>query len=310
MARVIQITVPDNRTDELLAEMRQADWVAGLQVHRGISLQPPGDVISILVTNRQFIPLNRRLIALGIAVEPGTSLVTTEPASVLTRASRDALMTDDTEASWEEMEFMLARESHATLNTLVLMGVSGAIAAVGLATNALHLVAGAMVIAPGFEPILRVALGLLNRTRALRRGLYDFALGYGVMLISAGVAAGLYRFWGHAAVGADPSYVGSHELIRYWSRFTPHSFVLSALASIAGAVLVSCHRSVLTAGVMLSLALVPSATLAAVGVVQGRPDLAGKGLLRWGLEVVIVLVCASGVFAYKRFFVQRRRSVL
>jgi uncharacterized membrane protein len=70
--------------------------------------------------------------------------------------------------------------------------------------------------------------------------------------------------------------------------------------------LIASRRAVLTAGVMIALALVPAATIASLGVVAGQLDVAGKGLLRWAIEVALVAATSALVFLWKRSSVQRR----
>lgn len=61
---------------------------------------------------------------------------------------------------------------------------------------------------------------------------------------------------------------------------------------------------------MIALALIPSACLAAMGLAMWDLRSAGHGLLRWALEVTIVLVGSILVFAWKRARVHQRRSML
>ena len=46
MPRVIEVSVPSEQTDQLVAELRSRDEVLGLRLQRGASLKPPGDVIT------------------------------------------------------------------------------------------------------------------------------------------------------------------------------------------------------------------------------------------------------------------------
>lgn len=83
----------------------------------------------------------------------------------------------------------------------------------------------------------------------------------------------------------------------------------SAFGAIAGAVVISGQRSVLTTGVMITLALIPSMGL--VGVAASTFDfaLAAKGALRWTIDALLVIVANGVVFALKRKYVHRRSAV-
>lgn len=307
MPRTVQITVPADRTDHLLAEIPRLDGLIGLQVQRGISLHPPGDVVTVQVMTSSFHALQRLLDGQGIGLESGNSILTNYPQSVTSSAQAEAIARDESEASWEEMEQAMAKESNMTANGLTTMAVAGVLAAVGICTNALHLVIGAMVIAPGFEPITRTALGVVAGSRAWRRGLVDVAKGYGALLAAAAVTAMVLQAMGYPPLSGEATYLPSGVLVSYWTSITGTSLLASAAASFAGAVLIAASRSILTSGVMIALALIPTATLAGMGLALGRWDVLGWGLLRWGIDLGLVVVCSALVFAWKYHRIHRRK---
>ncbi len=102
-----------------------------------------------------------------------------------------AVFRDTSTSTWEEIELTLGRESTMTVPKVVVMGLVGVVAAAGVLTGALHVVVGAMVIAPGFEPLVRIALGLVQRRGSWRDGLVDSARGYGALLLGAAACAAL-----------------------------------------------------------------------------------------------------------------------
>lgn len=57
MPSKVEITIPSYQTDRLVAEIKQLHELVGLRVQREFSLQPPGDLIPIEVTNRPVNPL-------------------------------------------------------------------------------------------------------------------------------------------------------------------------------------------------------------------------------------------------------------
>lgn len=76
----------------------------------------------------------------------------------------------------------------------------------------------------------------------------------------------------------------------------------------AGAVVVAAQRSVLSAGVMIALALIPTATITGMAIAMGELDVAGAAARRWLLEVAIVTVIASLVLFAKQSVHQKRRA--
>jgi len=88
------------------------------------------------------------------------------------------------------------------------------------------------------------------------------------------------------------------------------SLAATALASIAGALLAATNRSVLTGGVMVALALIPSATDTGMGIVAGEWTVAGRALLCWVIEAGLVFIFPIAFFAWKQRRVQRRKMML
>ena len=302
---------PSEQTDALVKTIQQIGGLIGLRVHRGVSVHPPGDVVSIEVTTAGLFQLLPVLDDAGVGVQSSTSASTSVPKSIITASeAAETLATEANELSWEEMELTIGNESNMSVNNLIVMAISGILAAIGISTDSLHLVIGAMVIAPGFEPITRVSLGLVARGRAWRRGLADIAKGYLSLAIAAAIMALVLKTLGTPPLGGSETYLPAGALTSYWTTITATGLIATAVASIAGAVLISSNGSVLTAGVMIALALVPSATIASMALVTGDLDTAGKALLRWSMEVASVAAFSALVFLWKRTALQPRPTRL
>ncbi len=298
-------------TPQLVEDLRRGEGLLGLRIQKGISVVPAGDVVSLEVTNGGFHHTLRTAARYGMGTEYGVSLTSSRPLSVVTNPGKELLPADTGEAGWEEIELTIAHESNMTANGLALMAVSGIVAACGIATGSIHLVVGAMVIAPGFEPLSRIALGLAASGAGWRRGLADSLKGYLTLALAAAATAWLLAIFGDAAPpGGGFSYLPGSELVAYWTTFTPASILSTAAASVGGAVLLAANRSVLTAGVMIALALIPSAVIASMAVVAGEWQQAWLAAARWSVDVVSVLVGSALVFLWKRRTVHGRRSWL
>ena len=306
MPRTLQITVPSERSSELLQILPHQPGILGLQLQQGVSIQPPGDVITVQVLNRHLPAILDRLQRLGIAADQSSTLLTSELASVVSPPKNNRIVNDSAEGSWEEMEATVARGSNMTLNALLLMLTAGFIAAAGMRDGALHLLVAAMLIAPGFEPLLRISLNLANGGRMWRRGLTDSLKAYAVLC--AGALAG-FGLLGPPSPSAAPPYLPAPELIAFWSTVSPASLLVSGLAAAAGAMLIVTTRAVLTAGVMVALALIPSPVLAMLGILEGDAALALRAGARFAVEILLVTVVSLAVFGWKRLTLQRRRAL-
>jgi uncharacterized membrane protein len=105
---------------------------------------------------------------------------------------------------------------------------------------------------------------------------------------------------GTSLLTGTQSYEDSEVLIRYWVSFTVDSVSVSVLAGVAGTLLVISQRSVLTAGVMMAVALNPTATMIGMGLVAGDFQLAGSAAVRFAVEGVIIVGVSVVVFWGKR----------
>jgi hypothetical protein len=311
MPRRVDISVAPTETDVLVERISGVDGLIGLRVQEGVSRKPRGDVISLEITNRGLPELVRLLSDLGVGKSADASFTTSEPISITSSPLALAIVKDVSDATWEEMEGVIAKNSNVTASTALLMAIAGMLATIGISTNALHLVVGAMLIAPGFQPIVRVALGIVGKSAAWRRGLGDIARGY--LSLGAGAAVMAIVLWALGEPGvvrSEASYLPAGVLVSYWTTINVSSLVVTALAGVAGALLIATNRAVLTAGVMVALALVPGATIAAAALVEGELAVASRGAARWLIEVLLILLTSVLVLQWKQSRLHRRPAML
>jgi hypothetical protein len=295
VSRTIVITLPAGATEALLAELGALEGVVGLSLQRGVSFHPPGDVLTAHASNEGAVAVLELLDGKGIGAAYG-SVVTSEPRSVRASDGQPAIDDESNEMGWQEMAYQLGQETNISTNYLLIMLLAGAVAAAGLWTDTVHIVIGAMVIAPGFAPIIRTPFGLIGKGgNSARNGIYSTAAGYLTLALGAAVSLLVLRW-------IEPSPVSLGELywVQYWSSIKPSGVLIALLAGVAGAVVISAGRSVLTAGVMIALALIPSMAIVGMGTATGDFGLAWNGLLRWATDAACVAAAGGGLFLAKR----------
>lgn len=295
MSRSIQVSLPQGKTDSLVGELSSSEGVVGISLHRGAALKPPGDLLMIDATNEG---LHEVLTILANQdVGKSGSVLTSEPRSLVSPSSQDQIDQETNEASWPEMAALLRRETNLSGNYLMAMLFAGIVAAAGLWTDTVHIVVGAMVMAPGFEPIIRVPFGALSQERwSWRQGASSTAAGYAAMIIGAAAALLLLT-------RLDPSAasLGDRQWVQYWSSVKPSSVLIALAAGAAGAAIIAAQRSVLTAGVMIALALVPSASIVGMALASGDLGLAGNGAWRWLVDALCVVAGGGLILLLKRY---------
>lgn len=308
MPRTVEVSLPSRHTDRFISELRKMDGLMGLRLQKNGSIQPEGDVLSMELTDTSLSDFMLFMDKKGFLDDPSISVTTSEPLSIVSKSGSPKTFSDVNEATWEEMLSTLSKQSNMTLNNMVIMFISGSLAVIGIVTNALHIVVGAMVIAPGFLPLVRISLGFISKSINWKNGLGDTAKGYISLVAGAAITTLVLELLGKNPVGGESSYLPSGVLISYWTSLTVPSVLVTVGASIAGAIIIATHRSVLTAGVMIALALIPSAAILAIGVVSGNADIALGGLRRWAVDAGIIAVLSGVVFLWKKRSVHKRNT--
>jgi Domain of unknown function (DUF389) len=306
MHRTMDISVPSGVTEPLLGLLEQQEHVIGLGVSRGASIKPPGDVITVHVLNRGADAVLHQV----AQSTPEYSIVTAETSSIIDPKLDAQVENDVDEALWEELETGLRHQGRITSNFLVLMALGGVLAAIGLtsegAAQATALIA-ASIVAPGFEPIAKMALGLsLGRWNVVGRGLTSTLAGYAVFILTAGLAFLLLRLFGAVEVS---DFTENTELA-HLAHPTAKEVLLSSAGAISGAVIMAAYRRSVIAGALIALVILPAAAVTGMGLSLGRPDLAGQGLERVGLDVALILGWGTVVFTIKQRTVHRRSPLV
>jgi hypothetical protein len=304
MARTVQLIVPPEETTHVLGLVQNLPGVHGIKLQKGVSLSPPGDEITVDLVSTRLPELMRRIKATKCF-----SVVTRDSLSYIIKGS-GKINTDPNVAAWEEIEWLLGKESNINnIQMILVMFACGIIAACGMITNALHLVIGAMMIAPGFEPLLRMSLGVVTRSRSFEQGFKDALKGYTAMILGAMLATWVFMLCKEPVPEGKGLYLASHSLLQFWTSTSVPSVMVTAAASIAGTLLVILNRSVLTSGVMVALALIPTATFFGMGLATTDWQLAQNALLQFSLQVSMVLIISMLIFSLKQLLVERRTMI-
>lgn len=306
MSRTVQISLPPEHSEGLISKIQGIDGLISLRVQKNISVKPRGDVISFELTNPA---VNNFLILIekeGLLENHEVSITTSEPTNIISRPSSKQILKETHETSWEDVLQNLLHESNMTLNGLLIMFFSGVMAAIGISINSLHLVVGAMLIAPGFEPISRFSLGMITKHKDWKNGFYDSLKGYLILILGGITGALTIKLLGKDVIPGSSSYLAPGVLASYWTSITATSLIVSMIASIAGGIIIMTNKTILTAGVMVALALIPSGTLVGMRLVEGDFFIAGKASLRLIIDIGMVAFFTGAVFLWKKSTLHKR----
>lgn len=307
MPRIFDITAAPEKVNDIVPKIQKLDGFLGMKIQKNISVDPGGDVISVEITNDSANKLMLLLEAEGWLEDEKISITTSKPLSIISKKASGRVEKENNESTWEEVLGSMNDDANMTYNVMAIMFISGFIAVLGINTNALHLVIGAMVIAPGFVPITRMVMGLVSENGDWKHGLKDIVKGYISLILGAVVAAAIIKARGQELFPGTSSYLTRGVLVDYWTSITVTSLLVSAIAAIAGGIVIMTNRSVLTAGVMIALALVPASSIVGMGLVEGDMDITGKALSRLGIELALVAIFSGIVFFWKKRTTHKRK---
>lgn len=294
MPRQIEFTGAPADCALLLERVAEQKGVVRILLQRGVSQWPEGDVVIIEAANQASEEILNTLSDLGL-LHSGAVSISEPNASIRTNAAT-AINEEGNDAIWEEIGAMMRQDTNPSFNFLALMALSGAVAAFGVVTDTIHVVVGAMLIAPGFEPLLRIVFGLTGDRHSVSAGIWSTFLGYLALAVAAGIAT---------PVALSFAKLGAGELAQgywanYWSGIKPEGVATSALAGVAGGIIVSSRLKVLATGVMVALALIPSMALVGMGLATGNTALALGAAGRWLVEAGCVIFGGGAIILIKR----------
>lgn len=308
MHRTIEITAPPAATDALISQLEELEYIVGLSVQRGASVVPPGDVLTVHALNRDA----DRVMSIvdGARADGQVSVVTHELTSIVDPEQEKKVSRDIDEALWEESETSLRHQGRVTSNYLALMALGGGIAATAFvvsgSSQTISLVA-ASIVAPGFEPLAKVPVGLaLRRWSVVGRGLFSVSVGYAVLALAAAIVFAVLRATGVGTVG---EFLGNSET-KVLTDPTLREVLVSSFGALAGMIMIVAYRRSVIAGPLIALAIVPAAAMIGVALAAGRPGLAYQGAERFVLDVFLIVVLGAVVVGLKQALVHRRKPMV
>jgi hypothetical protein len=308
MHRQIEITVVPEQTRQLLDRLQKIEAIIVLTLDEKASIKPPGDVVRVQVLNRGADDVMR---AAQETALNGRVIVSTSDLESISDPERQEEIEDDTDDElWEEIETGLRQTTHITANYVMLMALGGMIAASGLFMHGLEQAiafVAASIIAPGFEPIAKIPVGLTLRSWGVaKRALISFGAGYAVLIGVAGATFAAFLAFG---VGTTTEIASNADVRHVMANATPEN-VLSFCGAFAGIIMLTSYREEVIAGPLLALGLIPSSALAAGGLVSGSADLFRLGLTRLTLDLGFIFGIAAVFMFLKQRLVHKRKAMV
>lgn len=201
---------------------------------------------------------------------------------------------------WADVLSQARLRAKAPARYLILMGVAGVVAGLGVINLSSILVVGAMAISPDLLPVTAACTGLvLRRWRLVRRGVGALVLGLAVAWALAATVALFLRI-------ADllPSGFTLHEIPGAQTHVNATTIIVAFAAGIAGMLAVETRASS-AVGVAISVTTIPAAAYLGVAVGVGALEKSWSALAVLGANIVMMLLGGSLALGAQRLAAAR-----
>jgi uncharacterized hydrophobic protein (TIGR00271 family) len=303
----LRMVAPPALAERVLAVLEQNASVINVIHLPGAARRPSGDVILCDVAREDASVVLSELRELGLA-EQGTIAIETIDTAISTaaRAAERAAAGSPADAVvWEEVESRTSESAELSGSFLAFIVLATLIAGVGILTDSVILIIGAMVVGPEFGPLAGVCVALVHRRLALaRRSLIALAVGFPVAIASTYVGTLLLR-----AADRGPDELADHPATLFISSPDLFSVIVAVLAGVAGVLSLSTAKSGALIGVLISVTTIPAA--ANVGVAGAYRDWAEFGGAAFQLGINLIAIVLAGVTTLgiqRAFYLRRRRA--
>ncbi len=307
----LRVIAPPDQAEEVAAFLEASPAVAHLWVARGAARKPPGDVIVCDVAREGATALVDALKERGLAADGAiqASAVEFTVSDAAVDAEKAAPGGPVDAVVWQKLEENAGEETELSWTYVVFMVVASLIASVGVLLDQPILIVGAMVVGPEFGPLVGLSVGIVSREpRRIRAALGMLALGFAVGIVATILFTWLMTWLGAfepamlTAPRPNTSFIWKPDAI---------SWVIGALAGVAGTLSLTSTKSGALVGVLISVTTVPAAANAAVAFAYWVPDEAIGSLAQLAINLLAITVAGAVTLQIQRSRQERLgRSVI
>jgi uncharacterized hydrophobic protein (TIGR00271 family) len=207
---------------------------------------------------------------------------------------------------WEEVETRTSESAELSGAFLAFMVLATAIAAVGILTDSVVLIIGAMVVGPEFGPLAGICVAVVQRRLALaRRSLKALIVGFPVAIATTCLGTLVLRATSLAPEELEP---GNHPTTLFISEPNRYSVIVALLAGTAGMLSLSTAKSGALVGVLISVTTIPAAANVGVAAAYGEWGEFGGALAQLLINVGCIVAAGVATLAAQRALFARRSA--
>jgi uncharacterized hydrophobic protein (TIGR00271 family) len=303
----LRIVVPSYQSEHTLDLLERIPSVYNLVYLERAARKPEGDVILCDVAREDASVVVSDLRELDIDVEGSISIEEIDSAisAGAVRAEKAAPGAPSDAVVWEEVESRTSENVELSASFLAFMAVAMMIASVGILTDQLVLIIGAMVVGPEFGPIAGLCVAAVQRRGdLLKRSLLALVIGFPVgitatFLLTLGIDA--------AELIPDNFEQEDHPFTEFISDPDFFSFLVAYLAGSAGILSLTSAKSGALIGVLISVTTIPAAANIGVAAALGDWPEWGGAIGQLSLNLGAIFLAGIGTLYLQRRLYRRRR---
>ncbi len=289
----LRLIVPSDLTPAVLDVLERAPEVTNLWHLPGAASRPAGDLVSCDVAKEEGSTLLRELRDLGL--EHRGSIAVEEVDASISLAAQDAERAAPGSPAdavvWEEVEGKVSESAELSISFILLITIATMIGAIGIITDSIVLIIGAMVVGPEYGPLAGVCVALVEgRSRLAARSLLALVVGFPLAIAAAAVLTLVLIASGIAPAVLSPS---ERELTLFISQPNWYAVIVALLAGAVGMIALVAAKSGALIGVLISITTIPAAANVGVAGAYGNwREAAGAAA---HLAINIAAIIGSGV---------------
>ena len=302
----LRLVVPPELVDPVLGVLRETESVYGIVHLRGVAERPTGDLVTCEVAREDASIVVGDLCRLGLDDVGSIVLesVDTAVSETARRAERVAAGSPADAVVWEEVEARTSEGTELSSSFLVFMVVATLIAGVGILTDSIILIIGAMVVGPEFGPLAALCVALVERRLDFaRRSAVALAVGFPAAILATYLGTLVFQW-----IGEAPDDARDHPETLFISSPSWFSVVVALLAGVAGMLSLTTAKSGAIVGVLISVTTIPAAANVGVAAAYSEWDEVGGAASQLIINLVSIVVAGVATLLAQRWGYARRRE--
>ena len=305
-----RIVVPSHQSEHALDLLNAAPSVCNVIYLRAVAHRPEGDVIMCDVAREDASVIVSDLRELEIDKEGSIAMemIDSQVSSAAVAAEKAAAGLPSDAVVWEEVETRTSENVELSGSFLAFMVLAMLIAMVGILTDQLILIIGAMIVGPEFGPIAGICVAAVQKRRdLLKRSLRALAIGF-----PAGITATFLATLVLDAIGLVPGdLMDDRPFTQFISSPNEWSFIVAFLAGMAGVLSLTSAKSGALVGVLISVTTIPAAANIGVAAALGDWHEWLGAMEQLSLNLSAILLAGVGtLFVQRRIYLRRRAAHL